>query len=273
MSSSMRDEVAGELDLLSAAGGLLDAYGPRSTAKLFGMSPARVRFRNQVIEEYLDNTVPGTLGGLLQVVTAGPPGAGRSTATRELENDFRLVDADLVKDILLAEAETAGTFSSLLREELADGGTVMLRELGGLVHEESWSIAVELRRRCMKAGENVLVQTTLSYRPLISELLGDVAEHGYTGLHVVSVNVREAVALEQARQRWWDERCAGAPGGRYVPTSVIRGCYDGEESTCDRHATELHRRAQKELTGIVTTLGRTITTGDLKAPRGPDARS
>lgn len=54
-----------------------------------------------------------------------------------VDDGWRRLDADVVKDYLLQDLLTSGEVDDVLVVPLADGRTVMPRELAGLVHTPS----------------------------------------------------------------------------------------------------------------------------------------
>lgn len=100
------------------------------------------------------------------LVTAGPPGAGKSTHIQQLDlvdRGWRRIDADQIKLKLLTESLQSGRFATQLSTILADGHPIMLNELSSLVHNESVFLADSILLRCLEAGENVVLEGTLSW--------------------------------------------------------------------------------------------------------------
>ena len=149
------DEVAAELDRLAHPHGPHDPEGPNSTIARF-TETVRVRRGARITEEYLSLQPDVERGGRAAVVTAGSPGAGKSTALEDSGFDtqgFRDIDPDRIKTLLLRDALNDGTFEDLLRRTLADGGTVRPMELASLVHRESTIIAQNVAEISMRSGE------------------------------------------------------------------------------------------------------------------------
>lgn len=203
----LRDRVAAELEGLSRHGGTLDGASFRlpgiddAGAASFG----RVQERQSVVEEYLADEPTQLRDGLAAVVTAGPPGAGKSVLvdSRYPKVEWRHIDADRVKDLILAREVVAGTFDRQLAIVLSDGHPVLRRELAGLVHRESVLIADAIHRRCMADGENIVIEGTLVWPPHGPRLLRELAAAGYGKVDIVDVEVPRAVALDRAIERWW----------------------------------------------------------------------
>ena len=219
---------------------------------MYGDSSSRMRVWNELIENFLSDQDGVVAEGRIGIVTAGPPGGGKST---QLESSFgslgewRVIDPDRVKVLLIRKALDDGDYEELLRINLADGRPVMPLELSGLVHEESVQIAREIRRRCMQLGENVIIEGTLSWKPMIDVHLEELVAHGYDRLEILSLAVPRDVALERALTRWWSDRCdlETELGGRFVPRETIDGCYtEQNEGLCERNAAELEQRARRQ---------------------------
>ncbi|GAA4741410.1 zeta toxin family protein [Gordonia alkaliphila] len=176
------------------------------------------------------------------VVTAGPPGAGKSTRLRESARpDFRDIDPDEVKDSLLLQAMADGIYQDLFDLVLADDRPVAPRELAALVHRESTIVADELQRQCLSNGENVVIHGTLGWSGIAAQLMGRLVEADYAHLEIVDVQVDLSECRSRALRRWWERR--GGPdvlGGRFTPEAAIAELYVSDsETVCTRHAREL----------------------------------
>jgi hypothetical protein len=77
--------------------------------------------------------------------------------------------------------------------------------------------------------------------------LREILEFGYGHLTILSVQAPLEIAIERARQRWWDGRrdLTRELGGRFISDAVVRSSYrpDGT-SKCHTHAVELQAAAQ-----------------------------
>lgn len=243
---ALRDLVAAELEELSAENGLLHAVSDRSTAILFNDSAERLNFREQIAEDYLERESIVDREGYMQVITAGVPGAGKSTTIERLGLDmkgYRVIDADIVKEYLLDDAMKQETYADILGRRLRDGKLIMLMELSGLVHVESASIADLIRRGCLERGENIIVEGTLSWPGLVDRYINEVNDFGYVGLEIVDVEVPAELAKKRALNRWWKDRktSARSGGGRFTPAAVIDGSFgeNRERSVCFDNANRL----------------------------------
>lgn len=239
---SIRDEVAAQLIALALPGGPLDGSSfrlPGIDAR-GGASFDRAQTRLRLVEDYLNLAPAAPKLGMAAVITAGPPGAGKSAAIRENypAGDWRMIDADIVKDLILLGEMDAGTFAGELSIALPDGHLVMPRELAGLVHRESVIVADLIRRRCVSEGENIVIEGTLGWAPHGPQLLRELAAAGYERVEIVDVDLSRPVALERAASRWWSGRQAAIAGGdrlggRFIPPAAINDKYGlAGESLC-----------------------------------------
>ena len=251
MTGAVRYRVAEELETLSAKDGDLHVGSPRSTWRMYGDRPERLRVWESLIETVLGDQEDVASDGSLIVVTAGPPGAGKSTALDHLGASYgrcRRIDPDRVKELLVQRAVEDRIYEHLLQRSLGDGLPIMPMELSGLVHEESVRIADEIKRRCLRVGENLLVEGTLTWDGMIDVYLRDLARNGYENLSVVSVEVPIEVAIQRAADRWWLARSdpSNLNGGRFVPRATIANCYADDGRTIGSvNAMELARRANR----------------------------
>ena len=247
----IREAVEAELNALTLSDGELGKNSPRSTSALYGPTDfSRRRFQAEVIEQYLDLSPDVGHDGLATaVITAGPPGAGKSTLveTRGYAGaGWRVIDADRIKEILLHRAKTDGIYDDLLARTLADGRPILLNELASLVHAESATIARYILDRSLEEQENVVIEGTLTWPGLGGEYLLKLAANDYRRLTIVDVEVPFATALENAGDRWWQGRIAaldgtGDPaGGRFTPRDAIAASFpSGAVSVCNQNATRL----------------------------------
>lgn len=232
--ADLRARVAADLTDWLRSDVSLHLGGSRSTV----MQPAnyrhgritdpRRRLWRDIIERYLARQPTVTREGRAALLTAGVPGAGKSHAVAQLglvDDGWRRLDADAVKDYLLDELAASGTVDDLLAHQLPDGHPVMPGELATLVHQESVVLVEQLRARCTALGENVVIEGTLSWPPAAQQLLAELVRRDYQEVVIVDVEVPRAVAHDQALSRWWrgrQDRIAGhGLGGRFVPPDTI----------------------------------------------------
>lgn len=245
---SARARAAATLERWSAPSGPLHFAGPNNSRRLFAHDPLRDLVLERILDEYLDLHDDVGSEGRCAVVTAGPPGAGKSTLVDGLGYGFRIIDPDIIKDLLLAQALSDGTYDRLLAHDLDDGEPLHPRELSGLVHAESTVVAKDVMRVAMGRGENVVVEGTLQWEPIVDQLLDAFEEHRYVELTILSCDVPEAIAQERALDRWWRDRCSFADGlgGRFVPSRVITDLYPKtvDSSRCRENADAMFAQAR-----------------------------
>ncbi|MBF4602983.1 dephospho-CoA kinase [Curtobacterium sp. PhB142] len=256
--TELRDRVAVELGRALRADSLDNPWSDTAGASTrtiyapdgFLYEASRLRFHESVLEEHRALTPsPVTDGSLAVVVTAGPPGSGKSTALERMPElcGYRSIDADEFKDPLLLRAQADGLVDRWTARRLADDRPVQLREIAGFVHAESTTVADTLRRRALRNGENVVVHGTLSSVDYLDDLLAELDDAGYEKLRIVTVEVPLETAIAQATDRWWSVRDAATDplGGRFVPEAAIRRYYPtgSTESVCGANARVLGDRA------------------------------
>ncbi len=247
-SPDLRAAVAGQLAKRSGSGEPLHPDSDESTDHRYLINDAaRRRFHSATMDWYLGLQDDPRSDGRTAVVSAGPPGAGKTYALRHVIPDldeFRIIDADIIKDHIIKQALADGIYDHLLNDvPLADGYGVAPAELSGLVHGESVALAERLRTRCVQLKENVVIQGTLFWEGVGPIIFRELADNEYLNVEVYGIDVDQATAHQRALDRWWHDRVAWASGvdtlgGRFTPADAIDRCYpvSGGESVCTTNA-------------------------------------
>jgi hypothetical protein len=207
-----RSQVHGQLTDLLGPGGDLEAC-PNDVTEFF-----TDELRDQVNVEYKSQDLDVETEGKAVIITAGPPGAGKSSALGSLLDGHRRIDPDEIKDLLLQRLEDGGLLEFRHDHVLADEQPLMPGELAWWVHDAANLIAQDVRADALAAGENFAMEGTLEWIGLAGEYAGELAERDYESLTILDVEVPRGVAIEQAKERWWTRRHDGSPcGGRFMP--------------------------------------------------------
>lgn len=248
--------VASELEMLGAPGEPLSMRGPRATTSLY-LDAERVHRSVRLAREYLDLQPDVAREGRAAIVTAGPPGAGKSTTLGSSGlggGSWREVDADKIKELIIRDELLAGTYSDLLERELSDGKPLMPLELSTLVHRESVAIASQVAAVSLRRGENIVIQGTLGWEGQTTAILKQLRGASYGELTIVDVEASLEVAIKRALDRWWSGRYddGSALGGRFVPTSVIESLYLNGSSKCRANATMMFELADFPSSQLIT---------------------
>lgn len=191
---------------------------------------------------YLADGAPGETDGLAALVSAGPPGAGKSTALAKLglRRTYRRIDPDEIRAKMLTLLEQQNMLAVRHTFTLADGGPVRPHELSSWVHRAATDAADIVRRECLSRRENFIMDGTLNWAPLADIYPEELALSGYQHLTVLDIEVDLGTALRQARHRWWVGRCDPDDllGGRFVPDRNIASLYG--DNVLSRCATTAH---------------------------------
>lgn len=257
---------------MSVPGGRLHTDASDNSSVLYAGEIERFAFRKRVIADYLDRENPPR-DGYSAVVTAGAPGAGKTTALHRFRGDdlagFRVLDPDIVKDHLIEQAIRDGIYDDILATPLADGHAVAPRELAALVHHESTQLIDQIRRICTSRRENIVIEGTLSWKGLPTRLAAELTQADYRSIEVIAIDADRRTCHEQALSRWWSGRRQWVEGthslgGRFTPPAAIDICYsDTESSLCTAHAIELEELAAVTFDTSRVAVLRQSTTGDL----------
>ncbi len=256
---TMREVVASALEELCCTNGPLDAYGPNRSALRFGGDSRRDAVLTGVLDEYL--SMPGEYEnqGRCVVVTAGPPGAGKSTEVAGLSLGCRVIDADAIKDLLISRALVDGTYDPLLEHVLPDGSPVLPRELAGLFHVESTVVAGDALKVCTQRHEDIIIEGTMRWDGLIDHYVRLLSEEDYRRLEILSCELPLLDAQARALTRWWEGRTTGADqglGGRFVPRRHIDDLYPKtvDVSACRDNALRLFEVAKGQFDEVRLTM-------------------
>ena len=185
----------------------------------------------RVTRRYRATSGPVVREGAAAIVTAGPPGAGKSTVmgTAPLTG-FRRIDPDEIKDLLLEEGAARGLLDGADAMSLCDGRPVMARELSARTHKASTDVADAIRDEAMALRENVLIEGTLTWGGMAGVLADRLIDNEYEQLHIHDVEVPADVAVQAVRERWWSGRVLEPPlGGRFMTDQDVLHSY-GESS-------------------------------------------
>lgn len=242
-----------QLNELTAEGGELHKNSALATYVLGQpITPDRARFQRRLLDDLRDEG-EGDIekDGLAALVTAGPPGAGKSTMVSEMHlpgTGWRRIDSDDIKVQLLEAARQDGIFDAILSRRLEDGYPIMPNELASLVHNESVFLADLFIERCLDEHENVVIEGTLSWEGLPSRYARLLELNGYSNVTILDVEVDCATALEKAYTRWAEGRVevingARHGGGRFTPREAITYLYDptGRFSRCNENAVDFFK--------------------------------
>ncbi len=210
---------------------------------------------------YLDTHAgEASRGGTCVVVTAGPPGAGKSSTLAAAVQDLSsrlVIDADVAKEFLARWCVLEGAYGQLLSQTLTDGRPVMPLDLSPLLQTMSTEVCNAVRRSALEAGLDIVVEGTMSTPAYGERLLLSLAKADCRRLLVVSVETDRATAHERARARWWAGRLDDHElGGRLVSPHAIDAVFGDDDavSSCRgnaRHLVRIIRDGQTAL-GAVT---------------------
>ncbi|MFJ3855368.1 zeta toxin family protein [Streptomyces sp. NPDC090085] len=241
-----------ELQRRMARGGDLSP-GPADTVHQFSQggrwNRQRRALQNAIVDRFKAEYADRPRGGHAVLLTAGAPGAGKSTAQSSLDayrheeselgrhlsaahglsvNDYVVLDPDEFKRALFE----AGGLPRLRPEDLAlpSGRTLAPAELSGLLHAEASDIRDQFEAWARAEGYNLLYDATLANEPVATALLYRLAQDGYDQRVILSVEVPLNVSLAQNADRWLKGRLAyergeDPYGGRMSPEGMIRALY------------------------------------------------
>jgi predicted ABC-type ATPase len=237
------------------------------------------RLLEQIARTYRAQRPDAPTDGHAAIITAGVPGAGKSSALNALATGYRRIDPDEIKDILLAQLEITGLLAPRLNHLLSDGNPVSPGELAGWVHTASTDAADRVRAVSLALGENFVMEGTLSWHRLVTSHVDELAVSGYERLTVLDIEVPLSVAIEQSKHRWWQARHSGAVtfgvelGGRFISEAAVAAFYSGPRtaSTCAANARKLYDNANEAgIEAEVVVVSRETTGAQYGARLTPD---
>lgn len=264
----LRNKVHAELAALLNGGQLAVAPSPVQAYL------ADRRLASRVAAQYRAQQPDAPTRGRAALVTAGVPGAGKSTAIDAVAAGYRRIDPDKIKDILLAELDSAGLLDVRHEHILGDDQCVSPGELAGWVHRASTDVADLVRGASMQIGENYVMEGTLSWRKLTGSHVDELAIAGYERLMILDVEVPLSLAIAQSKQRWWVGRHRGRVthgiqlGGRFISESALSQQYSARKSVsvCATNARKLYNNANDAgIESELIVVSRTATGGEYKA--------
>lgn len=229
---ALRDEVHLQLAQFLGPGGDLEDPPPSLDLHTI-LSPS---VRDDIGRRCLAEQPDVEHDGKVAIVTAGPPGAGKSTRVDTIpgRDGYRHIDSDDIKSRLLDVLSEHGVFDDIHRVgQMLDGQPILLYELSGWVHSISTDLQRDLIRSAILRGENVLIEGTLGWDGLVDRYGTWLEDAEYERIDIIDVEVSLTDAIENVRQRWWKARCRGGSGGRFMADERIADLYpaDNQETS------------------------------------------
>lgn len=202
-----------------------------------------------------------TRNGTCVVVTAGPPGAGKTSTLRSAVEDIEarlLIDADVAKEFLARWCQSEGLYGEALETSLPDGRLVMPLDLSPVLQTVSTEVCNAVRRMAVERGTDLVVEGTMATPAYGERLLLSLGKGDYETLLIVSVEVERTTAHERAQARWWAGRLDDHElGGRLVLPATIDAMYP------EKGLTSVSRDQARRLLGVVRAGRSTLTEATL----------
>ncbi|MGP9528874.1 zeta toxin family protein [Glutamicibacter sp. AOP5-A2-18] len=253
-------KVEAELNLLTSIGNDLNRASPRASYQPeLPTTESRLRLQRELLDKFFEDGQPDVEndGKAIVTFTAGPPGAGKSTAVNDLHlagDGWRVIDPDDIKLSILEADNRCGVFDDLLSIELPDGHPLMLNELCSLVHDESVFLAGLLLERSLEAQENVVVEGTFSWPRLKEKYMRLLVGNDYRRVNLIDIEVEQEQCLSSAYERWAKGRIDTIEGqitggGRFTPRDAITSIFTSGQrvSICNRNAVDFFNDPASEL--------------------------
>ncbi len=175
------------------------------------------------------SSVPQPAGAPTLTMTGGLPGSGKGQLVKMMQQEvppFVVVDADKLKDWVLLDLLDK---NPNLRSEMEQ-----CKEWASVSHRVSRVLAHELIVDSVAAGKDCLFDSTLAApkREEYREFVAQARSKGYlVQAKLAQVELETAVQRAEARAQQPYKIGAGESqvilGGRYVPSELIRGAYEG----------------------------------------------
>lgn len=166
----------------------------------------RLALHKEIVDSYLEQA-KGVPQNREVLVMGGLPGAGKTTARKELKFDGVAIDPDEIKSVLLNNSP------------IPDG--MKKWECAALVHEESAIVATKVVKAMAKSGANTVVDITMNDAWSVDMRLKHFDAAGYTA-SAAFVDVSVETSKKRIMGRF--EREMDLPeGGRYIPPGILSG--------------------------------------------------
>ena len=193
------------------------------------LSPVGQVLFNKVRTKFLESIPDTPLGSPTLYMTGGIPGSGKGRIVSQLWEQsphFVLVDADEIKNVVLADLVTA---NPALRPQMEQ-----CKEWASVVHRTSRVMAHDLMEEALGSSKDILFDSTLAspnrqeYHQFV-----DRARQGGRGVHAIICNVDVSKAIERAEKRAKKPTVIDLPQdklilpGRFVPLELIPGAKEG----------------------------------------------
>jgi predicted ABC-type ATPase len=198
------------------------------------LSPTGKILYSHIAQNYLSN-VPQPVGQPTLTMTGGLPGSGKGQLVKIMQQDlapFVVVDADKLKDEVMLDL--------LDKNPALEVEMVACKEWASVSHRVSRVLAHQLIVDAVNAGKDCLFDSTLAApkREEYRDFVSNARAHGFSvQAKIAQVEVETAVQRAELRSQQPHHLANSSHnltlGGRYVPSDLIRGAYEGLISNRD----------------------------------------